>query len=102
MANNQKLIRGALGMVMPASEPEPETKPLGKLGKLPSLVGKEESKEPITSDPEAMEAISNIKQKGYGPEEVEEAFKADDTEDSQDVGMKAGLSDSLHKVMQSR
>ena len=94
---NPKMVRGALGMISSPSEP----KSLGSLGKLPSLAGKEapmeESKPSIHDDPEAMEALRTLKEKGFEPEEIEEAMHSDDNmkagvpEESMGKGFKAML-----------
>jgi Holliday junction resolvasome RuvABC DNA-binding subunit len=79
---NDKMIRGALGMVMPPSMDE--DKPMGKHDE-----GMDE-KPSIHDDPEAMEALKVLKDKGYDPEEIEEALHGGH-EEEEDMGFKAGL-----------
>jgi Holliday junction resolvasome RuvABC DNA-binding subunit len=95
--SNPKMIRGAMGMVMPPSDPAQDSKPL-------TQAEPTETKSPITSDPEAMDALSTLKRKGYDAEEIEQAMNEGESEpqeskEDSSLDVKAGLRDKLSKLM---
>jgi hypothetical protein len=94
--SNPKLIRGAMGLTLPPSEPEQESKPINN-------VPEQETKSSINSDPEAMDALNTLKRKGYDAEDIESALNEggqEPQEPKNDIDMKAGLRDNLSKLMQ--
>jgi Holliday junction resolvasome RuvABC DNA-binding subunit len=91
-----QLIRGAMGMVLPPSDPAQASKPVAQAEPT-------ETKSPITSDPEAMDALSTLKRKGYDAEEIEQAMNEGETapqeSKEEDFGVKAGLRNKMSSLM---